>query len=243
MATERLDKILANSGYGTRKEVKGLVKSGRISVNGKTVKDSSIHADPDKDSIAVDGEQLDYKRYIYIMMNKPQGVISATEDDYDRTVIDLLDEKSRSFSPAPVGRLDKDTEGLLILTNDGELNHDLISPKKHVPKRYYARIEGEVTSSHVENFKEGIVLDDGYKCLPAELTVLASGIQSEITVVLYEGKFHQVKRMFQSIGCTVVYLKRLQMGGLKLDERLRPGEYRELSEKELVLLQERHPRQ
>jgi 16S rRNA pseudouridine516 synthase len=239
MAKERLDKILANSGYGTRKEVKAIVKSGRISINGNTVKDSSIHADPEQDNIIIDGEALEYKKYVYIMMNKPQGVISATEDDYDRTVIDLLDEKSRSFNLAPVGRLDKDTEGLLVLTNDGDLNHDLISPKKHVPKKYYAKIDGEVNEKHVEEFKNGIVLEDGYRCLPAELNILEAGPQSEITVVLYEGKFHQVKRMFQSIGCTVVYLKRIQMGGLMLDDELSTGEYRELTGEELELLQDR----
>lgn len=239
MAKERLDKILANSGYGTRKEVKAIVKSGRISINGRIIRDSSIHADPEQDNIIIDGEAIRYKKYVYIMMNKPQGVISATEDDYDRTVIDLLDEKSRSFNPAPVGRLDKDTEGLLILTNDGDLNHDLISPKKHVPKKYYARIDGQVNEKHVEEFKEGIILDDGYRCLPAELSILKTGPQSEITVVLYEGKFHQVKRMFQSIGCTVVYLKRIQMGGLILDDNLKTGEYRELTEEELELLQDR----
>lgn len=239
MAKERLDKILANSGYGTRKDVKAIVKSGRISINGRIIKDSSIHADPEQDNIIIDGEAINYKKYIYIMMNKPQGVISATEDDYDRTVIDLLDEKSRGFNPAPVGRLDKDTEGLLILTNDGDLNHDLISPKKHVPKKYYARIDGQVNEKHVEEFKEGIILEDGYRCLPAELSILKSGPQSEITVVLYEGKFHQVKRMFQSIGCTVVYLKRIQMGGLMLDDSLNTGEYRELTEEELELLQDR----
>ena len=242
MANERLDKILANSGYGTRKEVKALVKAGEVIVNGKVVKDSSIHTDPEVDTITVEGGVLEYKRYIYIMMNKPQGVISATEDDYDMTVVDLLDEKSRSFNPAPVGRLDKDTEGLLILTNDGELNHNLISPKKHVPKKYYARIDGEVTERHVEEFKEGIVLEDGYCCLPAELKVLESGAVSEIMVVLYEGKFHQVKRMFQAIGCTVTYLKRIQMGRLKLDEKLKTGEYRELIKEELMMLKEGVPR-
>lgn len=239
MAKERLDKILANSGYGTRKEVKAIVKSGRISINGKIIRDSSIHTDPEQDNIIIDGEVIKYKKYIYIMMNKPQGVISATEDDYDRTVIDLLDERSRSFNPAPVGRLDKDTEGLLVLTNDGDLNHDLISPKKHVPKKYYAKIDGEVNEKHVEEFKNGIILEDGYRCLPAELSILQSGPKSEITVVLYEGKFHQVKRMFQSIGCTVVYLKRIQMGGLMLDDNLSTGDYRELTEEELELLQDK----
>lgn len=239
MARERLDKVLANSGYGTRKEVKAIVKSGRISINGRTIRDASMHVDPDEDNIIIDGKPIQYKKYIYIMMNKPQGVISATEDDYDRTVIDLLDEKSRSFNPAPVGRLDKDTEGLLILTNDGDLNHGLISPKKHVPKKYYAQIDGVVNEKHIEEFKKGIILEDGYRCLPAELSILKSGPKSEITVVLYEGKFHQVKRMFKSMGCTVIYLKRIQMGGLTLDDNLSPGEYRELTEEELELLQDR----
>jgi 16S rRNA pseudouridine516 synthase len=206
MAKERLDKVLANMGYGTRKEVKAIVKKGGVLINGNKVKDSAEHVDPENDEIEIGGEKLVYRKYIYVMLNKPQGVISATEDDYDETVIDLLSQELRNFEPAPVGRLDKDTEGLLLLTNDGELNHMLLSPKRHVPKKYYARIEGVVTEEDVTKFKDGVVLDDGYKSMPAELFILKSGEMSEIEVILYEGKFHQVKRMFEAVGKKVVYL-------------------------------------
>lgn len=233
MAKERLDKVLANMGYGTRKEVKALVKSQEVRVNGDIVKDSAMHVIPEEDEIEVLGEKLFYRKYIYIMLNKPQGYISATEDKYDPTVIDLIDFDYRIFNPAPVGRLDKDTEGLLLLTNDGDLNHMLLSPKRHVPKRYFARIDGRVTDEDVESFKEGVVLDDGYKTMSSELTVLKSDDISEIEVVLYEGKYHQVKRMFEAVGKKVVYLKRVEMGPLKLDEDLALGEYRELSDEEL----------
>ncbi|EYE89157.1 RNA pseudouridine synthase [Fervidicella metallireducens AeB] len=233
MAKERLDKILANMGYGTRKEVKLLVKQKEVSVNGNIVKDASMHVSPEDDDIFVYGEKLIYKKYIYLMMNKPQGVISATEDYYDKTVIDLIAPEYQIFKPAPVGRLDKDTEGLLLLTNDGDLNHRLLSPKKHVPKKYYAVISGIVTEEDVSKFSKGVVLDDGYKTMPAELKILKSQEESQIEVILYEGKFHQVKRMFEAVGKKVVYLKRIEMGPLKLDENLKLGEYRELTEDEL----------
>ncbi|HBN28137.1 MAG TPA: 16S rRNA pseudouridine(516) synthase, partial [Clostridiaceae bacterium] len=180
---ERLDKVLSNMGYGTRKEVKALVKNGRVTLNGSVVKDSSMHIEPEKDEIYINGEKLCYKKYIYLMMNKPKGVISATYDGYDKTVIDLLSVEDAIFNPAPVGRLDKDTVGLLLITNDGELNHRLLSPKKHVSKRYYARIEGRVTDEDVLKFKEGILLDDGYKTLSSELYILKSDEESEIEVV------------------------------------------------------------
>lgn len=233
MAKERLDKVLGNLGYGTRKEVKALAKKGEVTVNGTIVKDSAQHVDPEKDIIEVSGEKIFYRKYIYVMLNKPQGVISATEDDYEETVIDLLETDLAVFKPAPVGRLDKDTEGLLLLTNDGELNHMLLSPKRHVPKRYYATIEGRVTEKDIEEFKKGVVLDDGYKTLPAELFILESDENSEIEVILYEGKYHQVKRMFEAVGKKVTYLKRISMGPLKLDASLELGEYRELTEEEL----------
>jgi 16S rRNA pseudouridine516 synthase len=236
MAKERLDKILANMGYGTRKEVKALVKRGEVLINGNKVKDSAEHVDTGNDEIEVKGEKLLYRKYIYVMLNKPQGVISATEDDYDETVIDLLPQELRTFNPAPVGRLDKDTEGLLLITNDGDLNHMLLSPKKHVPKRYYARIEGVVGEDDAAKFKEGVVLDDGYKSMPAELFIIKSDDISEIEVILYEGKFHQVKRMFEAVGKKVIYLKRIEMGPLRLDENLKLGEYRELTEDELDML-------
>lgn len=236
MAKERLDKVLANMGYGSRKDVRKIVKAGEVTVNGIVAKDFSMHVDPENDVIEVDGEVLEYKKYIYVMLNKPQGVISATEDDYDETVVDILPDEYKIFRPAPVGRLDKDTEGLLILTNDGELNHLLLSPKRHVPKRYYAKIDGIVTQDDVEKFKEGVVLDDGYKTMPGELFILKSDEISEIELVIYEGKFHQVKRMFEAVGKKVIYLKRIEMGPLKLDESLELGESRELTKEEVELL-------
>lgn len=236
MAKERLDKILSNMGYGTRKEIKAFAKAGRVIVNGSVVKDTSTHVDPENDLIDIDGERVIYKKYIYIIMNKPDGVISATEDDYDKTVIDLLDEKHKNFNPAPVGRLDKDTEGLLLITNDGDLNHMLLSPKKHVPKRYFAKIKGRVTGEDIIRFKNGVVLDDGYKTLPSELYILNSDDISEIEVVLYEGKFHQVKRMFEAVEKKVIYLKRVEMGPLVLDQSLNTGEYRELYDYEIESL-------
>ncbi len=233
MAKERLDKVLANMGYGTRKQVKAITKSGEVTVNAVVIKDSSVHVDPYEDEIIVSGEKLIYKKYVYLMMNKPPGVISATEDKHCDTVIDILEHEDYIFNPAPVGRLDKDTEGLLLITNDGELNHKLLSPKKHVPKKYYAKIEGKVVDEDIEAFKNGVVLEDGYKTLPGELTILESSDISEIEVVIYEGKYHQVKRMFESVGKKVIYLKRLEMGPLKLDSTLELGEYRELTDEEV----------
>lgn len=238
MSRERLDKVLSNMGYGTRKEVKALVKRGEVSVNGELAKDPSQHVIPESDEIYVSGEKLVYKKYVYVMLNKPKGVISATEDDYEETVIDLLSEDLKIFNPAPVGRLDKDTEGLLLITNDGELNHLLLSPRRHVPKKYYARVEGVVTEEDKLRFKEGVVLDDGYKTMPAELCIINSDEESEIEVILHEGKFHQVKRMFEAVGKKVVYLKRLEMGTLKLDESLITGGFRELTPEELENLRE-----
>lgn len=231
--TQRLDKILSNSGYGTRKEIKKLVKQGIVSVDGTIVKDSGIHVYPESSIIEVGEEKVLYKEYVYIMMNKPDGVISATYDERLRTVIDLLPLEYKHYNLFPVGRLDIDTEGLLLITNDGQLAHELLSPKKHVPKKYYALVVGKVTLEDVESFSKGIVLDDGYKTLPAKLEVLRSGEYSEIELIIHEGKFHQVKRMFEAVDKKVKYLKRLEMGILKLDESLQPGEFRELTEIEL----------
>lgn len=173
------------------------------------------------------------------MMNKPQGVISATEDKKDKTVIDLLDPLAQHFKPFPVGRLDKDTEGLLILTNDGQLTHQLLSPKKHVPKLYFAVIDGCVTEEDIRKFKEGVTLEDGYFTKPGDLTILSSGDVSEIELTIMEGKFHQVKRMFEAVGKKVTYLKRMRMGSLQLDETLELGDYRPLTEEELEALQKK----
>ncbi|RFB17860.1 rRNA pseudouridine synthase [Bacillus sp. HNG] len=232
----RIDKLLANRGFGSRKEVKSLLKSGAVQINGIPVKDSSKHVKVEADLVTVHGEVIEYKEFIYLMLNKPQGVISATEDHLHDTVLDLLEMEDAVYKPFPVGRLDKDTEGLLLLTNDGQLAHQLLSPKKHVPKTYVAIIEGEVTVEDVEAFRNGVILDDGYETMPAVLTIISSGLRSEIEVVIEEGKFHQVKRMFEAVGKRVVYLKRMKMGPLPLDETLELGEYRELTDEEVTLL-------
>lgn len=234
---ERLDKVLANLGYGSRKDVKKIIKSGAVEIDNVIVKDNNMQIDPYKSIVKVDGEEISYKKYIYLMMNKPDGVISATFDDYERTVIDLLEEEHKAFEPFPVGRLDKDTVGLLLLTNDGDLNHRLISPKWHVDKIYYAKINAPLNEEDVKAFEEGIVLDDGYKCMPGKLEIVKSGEnESEVKVTIQEGKYHQVKRMFESLEKKVVYLKRLTFGGLNLDENLDEGRYRELTDMEISFL-------
>ena len=241
--TERLDKLLAHTGFGTRSEIKKLVKTGVVTVDGKAAKDSGMQVDPQESDIRVNGEPAVYRKFVYIMLHKPPGFVSATEDVRDRTVLDLLGEEYRHLELFPVGRLDKDTEGLLLLTNDGKLTHDLLSPRKHVPKTYYADVEGKVTAVDADAFRKGVELDDGYVTQSAELVILAegspdSGLLSRIELTIREGKFHQVKRMFQAVGKRVVYLKRLSMGPLCLDDRLQKGEYRELTEDEVEGLRE-----
>ena len=223
-------------GYGSRKELKQAIKKGNLKVNGEIIKDSGFKVDPYGDKIVYNGEDIIYRKFIYILMNKAPGLVSSTDDPLSETVIDVLDEKYKVFSPFPIGRLDKDTEGLLIISNDGQLAHNLLSPKKHVEKTYYAKVRGKVEEGHKEDFKNGIVLDDGYKTLEAKLEVLESDDISEIRLTIQEGKYHQVKRMFKSLGMEVVYLKRLSMGNLLLDEDLGLGEYRELKENELNIL-------
>lgn len=233
---QRLDKILSNMGIGSRKEVKQLVKKGAVEIDGIIINDSSKQVNPHCEIISINGEKLEYKEYVYIMLNKPQGVISATEDNREKTVVDILSEYYRTFSVSPVGRLDKDTEGLLLLTNNGKLTHELLSPKKHVPKKYFAKIEGIVDEKDVNVFRQGIILDDGYKTMGARLNIIQSANISSIEVTIYEGKFHQVKRMFAACGKKVIYLKRISMGELKLDESLDLGHYRELNDIEFKLL-------
>ncbi len=234
--TQRLDKVLSNMGYGTRKEIRIVVKKGLVKVDGVVVKDSGQHVDPDNNIVEINGEKIQYIEYVYIMMNKPQGVLSASFDKKAKTVVDLLEEKYQKFKPFPAGRLDKDTEGLLVLTNDGVLAHEILAPKKHVPKKYYAKVNGKVSKEDIVAFQQGVILEDGYKTLPSQLEIIKSGEISEITLVIYEGKFHQVKRMFLSVGKEVVYLKRLSMGNLHLDDSLNPGEYRIISELEIKQL-------
>lgn len=234
---ERLDKIISNLGYGSRKDVKSFAKKGIIEVDGVVIKDSAFLVDPEKSIIKVNGEEILYRKFIYLMMNKPDGVISATHDNRDETVIDLLNLEHQVFEPFPVGRLDKDTVGLLLLTNDGELNHRLIAPKWHVDKVYYAEINAKVDEKDILAFKNGITLDDGYKCLEAKLEILsANDDESEVRITIQEGKFHQVKRMFEAVGKNVMYLKREEFGGILLDPDLEEGEYRELTDEELSLL-------
>lgn len=234
---ERLDKVLSNLGYGTRKELKQIIKKKMVTVNDVVAKDSGMQVDPEKDKIIINGEEIFYRKYIYLLMNKPPGVVSATFDNRDETVIDLLYAEDQVFQPFPVGRLDKDTVGLLILTNDGELNHKLISPKSHVDKVYFAKINAPITDKDIKAFKDGIVLDDGYKCMSAKLEIVNNfEDSSEVKVTIQEGKFHQVKRMFIARDKKVEYLQRIKFGELELDESLEEGEYRELSEEELAKL-------
>lgn len=234
---ERLDKILSNLGYGSRKELKGIIKRGVVQVDGVVVKDNGKIVDAEKSVIKINGEQIVYRKFIYLIMNKPDGVISATRDSREETVIDLLHPDHQAFDPFPVGRLDKDTVGLLLLTNDGELNHKLIAPKWHVDKVYFARIDKNVTEEDIEDFEKGITLDDGYLCNSAKLEIISAGEDgSEVKLTIQEGKFHQVKRMFEALDKMVTYLQRIEFGGLTLDSELEEGEYRELTEEELAIL-------
>lgn len=230
----RLDKFLADMGKGTRSALKEAVRKGRVRVNGEVIKKADIKIRIPEDTVALDGEEVSYAVMEYYMLNKPQGVVSATEDKKYPTVLDLIADKKRK-DLFPVGRLDLDTEGLLLITNDGDLAHRLLSPKKHVDKVYYARCRGKVREGAAEEFARGIRLPDGLLCLPAELTVLSyDSIQdeSEIRLRIREGKFHQVKRMMEAAGCPVLFLKRLSMGPLTLDGTLKPGEYRPLTDTE-----------
>ena len=235
----RIDKILSNVGYGSRAEIKVYCKKGLVKVNDKVISNPGTQVDTDTDKIEFNNEVVKYREFVYIMMNKPDGYLSATFDKRDPIVLDLIESSYLAFEPFPVGRLDKDTEGLLVLTNDGKLAHRVLSPKKHVPKTYYAKVDGVVTEKDVKDFEEGVTLDDGYETMPSQLKILESGETSEIELTIHEGKFHQVKRMFESVGKKVVYLKRLSMGKLKLDETLSLGEYRELTEEEVKLIEER----
>jgi 16S rRNA pseudouridine516 synthase len=273
-ATIRLDKMLGNLGYGTRSGIKILIRQGAVTVNGKQVKDHGMQINPNVDEVVLDGETIQYRVAVYVLLHKPAGVVSATEDSRDRSVLDLLDPNLTVLSPFPVGRLDKDTEGLLLITNDGKLSHELLSPRKHVPKTYRALVDGDVGAEDAEVFLMGVALDDGYVTMPAQLKVLARtnsdaaspaeehrfaaemteaikfSSQSEeeeesttsnmslcwIELTIHEGKFHQVKRMFEAVGKKVLYLRRISMGPLHLDPALAPGEWRELTEEEIESL-------
>lgn len=230
----RLDKIIAASGKYSRREVKLLVRQGRVLVDGMPARSPEDKVDPESAEIAVNGEVLPYRRHTWLMLHKPAGVLSATEDGRGKTVLDLLPPELQRQGLFPVGRLDKDTEGLLLLTNEGRLAHDLLSPRHHVDKVYYARTDGMLDEEDSRAFAAGMTLGDGLVCQPAGLEVLSAGpAGSEVLVTLREGKFHQVKRMLAARGAPVRYLKRVKMGNLTLDPTLAPGEYRYLTETEL----------
>lgn len=239
MAQQRLDKIIASTGRYSRREVKTLVREGRVLVDGRIAASAEDKCDPLTARISVNGEELFYREHTYVMLHKPAGVLSATEDGRGETVLDLLAPEYRKIGLFPVGRLDKDTEGLLLLTNDGALAHDLLAPKKHVDKVYFVRTEGALAPEDCAAFAAGMTLGDGLKCLPAGLEILRSGERSEALVTLREGKFHQIKRMLAARGKPVAYLKRLSMGPLTLDETLPKGAYRLLTEEETALLRAR----
>ena len=236
----RLDKFLANSGVGTRKEVKELLKKRLIKVNDEIVKDGKIHVNENEDTVKYKDEIISYKKFVYIMLNKPNGVISATEDKVHKTVIDLLGDEYRTFEVFPVGRLDIDTEGLLLLTNDGVLSHNLLSPNKHVDKKYYVELEKLLTKMDIDKLEKGVELKN-FTTKDAKVEIIENGEESDkirVYITISEGKFHQVKRMFKAVGNEVKYLKRVKIGTLSLDENLKLGEYRELTEDELTKLKE-----
>ena len=230
---ERLDKLLAGTGKWSRREVKALVRQGLVRVDGRLAASAEDKLDPAAAIITVAGETISLRRFTYVMLHKPAGVLTATEDRKQPTVLDLLPPELRRIGLAPVGRLDKDTEGLLLLTNDGELAHRLLSPKYHVEKRYFAQVDGELSAADTEAFARGMTLGDGLECLPAGLEVLPDRV---CIVTLREGKFHQVKRMLAARGAPVLYLKRLSMGPLTLDDSLAAGAYRLLRAEEISAL-------
>lgn len=235
---ERLDKIISSTGRWSRREVKELIRAGRVSVNGIPPKSAEEKAERDTAVILVDGEPVTAARFTYLMLNKPAGLVSATEDVAEKTVLSLLPKHLQKIGLFPAGRLDKDTVGLLLLTNDGELAHRLLAPKSHVDKTYRVRVDGIWNESDCAAFREGVTLADGYTCLPAGLELLG---ESEALVTLREGKYHQIKRMCASRGKPVIFLKRLTFGTLTLDESLAEGEWRELTAEELESLRQRCP--
>lgn len=236
MKNMRLDKFLSECGICSRSESKIFIKKGMITVNGKKAAKGEEKIDPDNDEIMFKGQKIIYAEFEYYMLNKPAGVVSATEDKNDKTVIDLV-PKPHAKDIFPVGRLDKDTEGLLIITNDGETAHRLLSPKKHVDKTYFVRTSGgEIGTEEVEKLENGVDIGEEKLTLPAEIEILKNGEISESLLTIREGKFHQVKRMFKAVGREVIYLKRISMGNIKLDESLEKGECRKLSEDEIKII-------
>lgn len=242
MSYIRLDRYLADTGEGTRTQVKQIIRRGSVVVNENVIRKAEYKIDTERDCVYVDGKKVLYEEYQYYMLNKPAGVVSARTDNKDKTVIELIDEEKRR-DLFPVGRLDKDTEGLLVITNDGKLANNLLAPGKHVDKCYYAKIDGRVTEETVQIFKAGVDIGDDTLTAPAKLELLKSVCDeeewvSEIRIIITEGRYHQIKRMFEAVGMKVVYLKRLSMGKLTLDDGLMNGEYRKLTDAEIILLKE-----
>lgn len=236
MAVMRLDKMLSNMGYGSRREIKSLVKSGYVEIDGKKVKDPSFKVDTDESKVFVRGEHIEYKKYTYIMLNKPAGIVSST-DSRDTNVIDILGARLRNINLFPAGRLDKDTEGFVLLTNDGKMAHNILSPKKHVEKEYYVELDGELSENGRISIENGIILEDGSQCLDCRIEMISNEMKlCKLRIFIREGKFHQIKRMFEMVGRKVTYLKRLSIGEIRLDTNLEKGEYRELSSDELKKL-------
>lgn len=231
----RLDKFLKETGICSRSDAKKILKQGIVSVNDKIIKDDGYKIDENNDVIKYNNEVISYQEFVYLMMNKPAGVLSATEDKFDTTIIDLVKEYKHK-NLFPFGRLDKDSVGLVILSDDGKLAHELLSPKKHVSKKYYLKVKGKLDENDIENFSKGIILEDGYKCKNALLEILKSDDISECYVTISEGKFHQLKRMFKIIGKEVIYLKRITFGNIVLDSSLSEGEYRILTKDEIQML-------
>ena len=238
MAKIRIDKYLADAGFGSRKDVKGLLKAKQVTINGEMCVHAEEKLEPAQAVVCVQGKMVVYESFSYYMLHKPQGVVSATKDAHEKTVVNLITEQKRR-DLFPVGRLDKDTEGLLLLTNDGKLSNDLLAPGKHVEKTYYARIKGMVTKKEVAAFAEGVDIGDELLTAPAELKIHKAGSESEIEITITEGRYHQIKRMFEAVGMQVLYLKRLRMGPLYLDESLACGEYRKLTTEEIQSLKNR----
>ena len=228
----RLDKFLKDMGIGTRKEVKEYIRKKLVTVNDIVIKNDDYKINEEKDVVKFNNNIIKYEKYVYLMLNKPAGVVSATFDNKDKTVIDLIHDYEH-LNLFPFGRLDKDSEGLLIISNDGKLAHELLSPKKHVNKTYYVDVEGIVTNDDIVKFKEGITLDDNEKCKSASLEIIESNNISKCYVTISEGKYHQVKRMFESVNKKVLYLKRISFGNINLDNNLKLGEYRKLSDDEI----------
>lgn len=229
----RLDKFLSNMGKGTRTEIKKEIMRGHVFVNGECVKKVGFAIREGEDKVVLNQEEIGYEKYVYLMLNKPKDVISATEDPKHKTVIDLVKSEYGNRKLFPVGRLDIDTEGLLLLTDDGQFNHELMAPKKHVEKTYFATVLGHVDQQTVAAFKKGVTIDDGYLCKAADLALIKTyDDSSDIFLTITEGKFHQVKRMFEAVEMQVTYLKRVRIGNLQLDETLQLGDYRALTENE-----------